>query len=157
MISLFICATVLGVSKSTLILNIDSTTVITYQTATPASVDESSSTTTRSSVLTDTTYDTTSNYLLGLSAYGGLNNFGSGQTYAQLQRQDNIEVIGFGSYLSSVMPSDNSQRDSCCSTPDGLKELINSGEACSNYGKYNYGYQAWSSNRWLNKSLDNGH
>ena len=40
--------------------------------------------------------------------------------------------------------------DSCCIIYQCLEKLINSGEACINYNKNNYGAKQWSSKEWLN-------
>ena len=156
------------VCKSTLILDIVGDTITSYQTGSPSTKSKSLNHGYDGDLQGSTighdqdddnaqVYNQTSNFLLGLTAYGGGGGIlRSNENLARLSNKDNVNVIGFGTQLSAVFPSNTDDAIQCCNTTEGLKQLISNGDACLNYAKNNGDYQEWSSNYWLNNSRNNG-
>ena len=98
------------ISLGGLTLDISSDTVLSYQTGKPQNSNPSCP-----------IYNTSSNYLLGLTAYSGQSLLGNNEDLIQLQNNDFINVIGFGNWLDAVFPSITSEANECCNTTSGLK------------------------------------
>ena len=77
-------------------------------------------------------YNTTSKYLLGLSAYGS-SPLSNDTFLKELNGNLGVNVVGYGEQLNGILPRDQAQGIQCCNTTQGLTNYIQSGEACTNY------------------------
>ena len=88
-------------------------------------------------------YTQTSNYLLGLSAYGATP-LSNNSYLKELNSNLSVNVIGFGEQLNGILPTNQAEGVKCCNTTQGLREYIQNGSACINYAK-SYDPQKWNS------------
>ena len=101
-----------------------------------------------------TAWETTGNYLTGLTAYAGVGYLGNNASILDyFVNQLNINVIGFGIELSSIFPSNTDDAIKCCNDTASLSSYIDSGDACVNYNKNTYdAKKIFMSDAWLNNS-----
>ena len=92
-------------------------------------------------------YDTTSTYLLGLSAYAGVGPLTNDSFLKQLNTELGVNVVGFGEQLNGILPTNQQQAEQCCNTVSGLTKWINDGSACNTY-KNTYDPKVWNTNFW---------
>ena len=87
------------------------------------------------SLVTVNNWQKTSNYLLGLSAYSGLDVLYNNEANMDLYNgQYGINSIGYGGGMSDVLPESQSEAISCCNTASGLESYFASGTtACDRF------------------------
>lgn len=102
------------------------------------------------SLVTVNDWQKTSNYLLGLSAYGGLDVLYKNEVNMELyNEQYGINSIGYGGGMSGILPESQSEAISCCNTASGLKSYIESGTAACDRFKTTWQQKIYGSDYYL--------
>lgn len=89
-------------------------------------------------------YNKTSKYLLGSTAYS-VTPLHNDSYLTELNKNLGVNVIGFGEDLGGILPFNQTESIKCCNTTEGLKQYIESGQACAKY-KNSYDPKIWNSN-----------